>query len=106
MLFRIALLVFITFTSLAVRLHAQSDAAKIFKANCTLCHGANGDARTPTGRALKAKDLKSPEIQNKSDADLHDMISKGRGKMPAFGSKFGPDVINSLVAYIRQLQTQ
>lgn len=82
----------------------QTDAAKVFKANCALCHGATGAADTPTGKALKAKDLKSAEIVSKSDAELVEVIAKGRGKMPAFGSKFSADVINSLVAYIRQLQ--
>ena len=97
--------VFIGLTSLACpfQLQAQNDAAKVFKANCALCHGADGSADTPQGKALKAKDLKLPEIQSKSDAELADVITKGRGKMPAFGSKFSPDEINSLVAYIRQL---
>jgi mono/diheme cytochrome c family protein len=106
MLLRITLsAVFIGLASLACpfQLRAQSDGAKVFKANCTLCHGADGSGNTPTGKALKAKDLKSKEIQDKSDAELGEVITKGQGKMPAFGAKFSPDVINSLVAYIRQL---
>jgi cytochrome c553 len=106
MFLRITVSVFLGLTLLAFQLQAESDAGKLFKANCALCHGANGDANTPTGKALKAKDLKAPEIQSKSDAELLEAISKGRGKMPAFGSKFSPDVITSLVAYIRQLQKQ
>jgi mono/diheme cytochrome c family protein len=84
-------------------LRAQNDAAKVFKANCTLCHGEDGSANTPTGKALKARDLRSDDVQKQTDAELAAVISKGRGKMPAFGSKFSPDMINSLVAYIRQL---
>lgn len=82
---------------------AQKDAAAVFKANCVLCHGADGSGSTPTGKALKAKDLKSDEVQKQSDGELAAVITKDRGKMPAFGSKFSPDMINSLVAYIRQL---
>ena len=82
---------------------AQGDAAKVFKANCTLCHGDDGSGNSPSGKALKAKDLRSDEVQKQTDAALAEVIAKGRGKMPAFGSKFSPDVINSLVAYIRQL---
>jgi mono/diheme cytochrome c family protein len=82
---------------------AQSDAAKVFKTNCTLCHADDGSGNSPTGKALKAKDLKSDEVQKQTDAALAEVIAKGRGKMPAFGSKFSPDVINSLVGYIRQL---
>ena len=82
---------------------AQSDAAKIFKTNCSPCHGPDGSGDTPTGKALKAKDLRSDEVQKQSDAELAAVISKGRNKMPEFGWKFSPDVINSLVAYIRQM---
>lgn len=82
---------------------AQNDAAKLFKANCTLCHGADGSGNTTAGKAMKAKDLRSDDVQKQSDAALTEVISKGRNKMPAFGSKFSPDVISSLVAYIRQL---
>jgi mono/diheme cytochrome c family protein len=96
---------FVTFTILALpaAVRAQSDAAPVFKANCTLCHGEDGSGNTHSGKALKAKDLRSAEVQKQSDAELAAVISKGRGKMPAFGSKFSPDTINALVAYIRKL---
>jgi mono/diheme cytochrome c family protein len=93
----------LTILALPSAARAQSDAAKLFKTNCTLCHGADGSGDTPTGKALQAKDLKSDEVQKQTDAALAEVIAKGKGKMPAFGSKFSPDVINSLVTYIRQL---
>jgi len=86
------------------QLRAQDDAAKVYKTNCALCHSADGSGDSPTGKALKAKDLRSAEVQSKSDADLAGIISKGAGKMPAFGAKLRPDAINSLVAYIRALK--
>src|SRR5205807_4622017 len=84
-------------------LSAQGDGAKVFKANCTLCHSEDGSGNSPTGKALKAKDLRSQEVQKQMDAELADVIASGRGKMPSFKSKFSPDVIKSLVAYIREL---
>jgi cytochrome c6 len=106
MLLRLAPAVF--FVGLAIlalpnAVRAQKDAAKVFKTNCTLCHADDGSGNSPTGKALKAKDLRSDEVQKQTDAELAEVIAKGRGKMPAFGSKFSPDVITSLVAYIRQL---
>ena len=82
---------------------AQTDAAKSFKTNCVLCHGADGSGSSPTGKALHAKDLRSPEVQQQSDADLTTVISKGRGKMPAFGAKLKADEIKDMVAYVRDL---
>lgn len=105
--FRVALAVF-TFTvftvSLPNRARADADASKVFKTSCTLCHSADGSGDSPTGKALKAKDLRSDEVQKKSDDELATTIAKGNGKMPAFGSKLSPDVIKSLVAYIRSLK--
>jgi mono/diheme cytochrome c family protein len=82
---------------------AQSDAAKVFKANCTLCHSDDGSGSSPTGKAMKAKDLRSDEVQKQSDVALGEVIAKGRGKMPPFGAKIKPDGITNLVAYIRSL---
>jgi mono/diheme cytochrome c family protein len=82
---------------------AQNDAAKVYKANCELCHSADGSGTSPTGKSLKAKDLRSDEVQKLSDAQLADVISKGKSKMPSFGSKLSADTIKSLVAYIRQM---
>ena len=84
-------------------LGAQDHGAQAFKSNCALCHGPNGSGATPTGKALGAKDLKSKEIQDKSDSALADVITKGNGKMPAFGAKLSEDTIHSVVGYIRQL---
>jgi mono/diheme cytochrome c family protein len=105
-LLRCAVLAFATgliVLALPFVLQARYDAAEVFRANCDLCHGADGSGSTPAGKAMKAKDLRSDEVQKQTDAALAEVISKGRNKMPAFGSKFSADVINSLVAYIRQL---
>jgi len=82
---------------------AQDDTTKAFKANCVLCHAANGSGDSAAGKALKAKDLRSPEVQKQTDAALTEVITKGKGKMPAFGAKIQPDDIKKLVAYLRDL---
>jgi mono/diheme cytochrome c family protein len=82
---------------------AQSDPAKIFKTNCALCHGADGSGDNPTGKAFHAKDLRSAEVQKQTDAELAEVITKGKGKMPAFGAKIKPDDVTKLVAYLRAL---
>jgi len=84
-------------------LTAETDAASLFKAKCALCHGEDGSGNTPTGKAQKAKDLRSEETQKKSDTEIAEVITKGRNKMPAFAQKLKPEQIQQLVAYIRQL---
>ena len=84
-------------------LRAEGDAAKLYKANCAVCQAADGSGNTSSGKALKAKDLRSDEVQKKSDAELAEITTKGQGKMPAFGQKLKPEQIQALVSYIRQL---
>jgi cytochrome c6 len=91
---------------LASGLRAQSDAAKVYKTNCVLCHAADGSGSSPSGKAMKAKDLRSHEIQEKSDAELAEFITQGKDKMPAFGKKLKPDDIKQLVAYMREMPTK
>jgi len=86
-----------------VAMRAQPDPAKIYKTNCVLCHSADGSGDSASGKALHAKDLRSEEVQKQSDAALIEVITKGKGKMPAFGAKIAPDDVTKLVAYIRQL---
>jgi mono/diheme cytochrome c family protein len=82
---------------------AEMDPAKIYKANCDLCHGADGSGDTGPGKAFHAKDLRSDEVRKQSDAALTEVITKGKGKMPAFGAKIKPTDIQNLIAYIRSL---
>jgi cytochrome c6 len=96
------------FTCLALlvfspNLRAQGDAAKVYKTNCVLCHAVDGSGSSASGKAMKAKDLKSHEVQEKSDAELTEFIIQGKGKMPAFGKKLKPEDIKQLVAYIRDM---
>jgi mono/diheme cytochrome c family protein len=97
--------IFSSFVMLAqpASLRAQSDGGKLFGSNCVLCHAADGSGSSPTGKALKAKDLKSDEVQKVSDADITAVITNGKGKMPAFGKKLKPEDILALVVYVRSL---
>jgi mono/diheme cytochrome c family protein len=82
---------------------AQSGPPSIFKANCAECHGADGGANTAMGRSLKLRDLRSPDVQKRTDADLTDLITNGLATMPAFKDKLTKDQIQQVVAYIRQI---
>jgi mono/diheme cytochrome c family protein len=99
----VAAAMFLTILTSSNDLHAQAGAPQSYKTNCILCHAADGSGSSPTGKALKAKDLAAQEVQAKSDEELSEVISKGKGKMPAFGSKLKGDGIKQLVAYIRTL---
>ena len=93
----------LSFVALVTTVQAQSDGATIYRAHCALCHSADGSADNQTGKSLHAKDLRSEEVQKKSDAELADVISKGNGAMPAFGSMLSPEDVHKLVDHVRDL---
>ena len=82
---------------------AQSAGEKLYKSKCVACHGADGKGDTPTGKKLGARDLGSTEVQSQSDAQLIDLVTKGKGKMPAYGKTLKDDEIKDLVGYVRDL---
>jgi mono/diheme cytochrome c family protein len=85
----------------AVGASVRADGAGDFKAKCAMCHGADGTGSTPTGKALKVRDLGSADVQAQTDAQLTDIVNNGKGKMPAYKGKLTDDQIKELVAFIR-----
>jgi mono/diheme cytochrome c family protein len=83
--------------------HAQDGGETLFKRRCPACHGQDGKGETPMGKKLGAANLTSTEVQSQSDAQLTDVITKGKNKMPSFDGKLSRDEIAELVAYIREL---
>ena len=79
------------------------DAATTYKAKCAMCHGADGSGNTPAGKAMKARDFASPEVQSETDAELTDIVTNGKNKMPAYKGKLTDDQIKGLIAYVRDL---
>ncbi len=82
---------------------AQSPAEKVYKTKCAMCHANDGSGNTPAGKKLGARDLNSPEVQSESDAQLIEVLKRGKSKMPAYGKTLKEDEIKGLVAYIREL---
>ena len=81
--------------------HAQ-DAPTLFKSKCAACHGADGTGSS-MGKKMGAHDFTSADVQKMSDAELTDIITNGKNKMPKYGS-LSPDEVMGLVAYIRTLK--
>ena len=82
---------------------ADDATVKLYQTKCAACHAADGSGNTTVGKALKLKDIRDPEAQKVSDADLTTLIAKGKEKMPANEKALKPEQIKSLVAYVREL---
>lgn len=79
------------------------DAAGTFKAKCAMCHGADGKG-SPIGLKMGAHDFTSADVQKQTDAQLTEIITKGKNKMPAYEGKLKDTEIKDLVTFIRSLK--
>ncbi len=89
--------------SFALAAAGQDRGASVYKAKCVTCHGQDGSGNTPVGKSLQVADLRSAEIQKKSDAELSQTIAEGKGNMPAFKDSITEDQIRAVVMYVRTL---
>ena len=76
-----------------IRLSAHSgadhaaDLKEFFNRSCAACHGEDGSGRGPNGQRLGGKDLANPRWQVRTrDSQMAEIILRGKGPMPAFGS--------------------
>jgi cytochrome c oxidase cbb3-type subunit 3 len=82
---------------------AQNAGETLFKTKCAACHGPDGKGEVPMGKKLGARNLSLGEVQGQLDAQLTDIVTKGKNKMPAYDAKLTKAQIGELVAYIREL---
>jgi mono/diheme cytochrome c family protein len=102
-----ALVILVLLSSLFLaQSYAANNAAETFKGKCVMCHGADGQGKTPMGSKLNIKSLASPEVQKQSATELSQTIAKGKNKMPAYEGKLTKDEIAQLGGYVKTLGTK
>jgi cytochrome c6 len=78
---------------------AGPNGADLFKAKCAVCHGADGAGKA----AMKTPDLRSDDVQKKSDKELADFVATN-AKHNFAKKGMTPDEINAVVSFIRSLK--
>ena len=89
--------------ALVPALSVAQDGAATFKSKCAMCHGPDGSGKTAMGEKLNIRDLRSAEVQKQTDAELSQIVTKGKNKMPPYDGKLTKEQIDQLVAYVRDL---
>jgi mono/diheme cytochrome c family protein len=83
---------------------APASAQDVYLDKCSVCHAQDGSGNTAKGRKLKVKNVRSPEVQKLSEAEMIDIVAKGKGKdMDGFEKELGMDMVKQVVAYYRTL---
>ncbi len=93
--------VFLAFSPTATA--QASSGAATFKSKCQLCHGVDGVGNTTLGKQLQAANLRSKDVQKKTDAELHKVIHDGNGNMPPFADQLSDDQIAQVIRFVRAL---
>jgi mono/diheme cytochrome c family protein len=74
------------------------DGAAVFAENCATCHGADGSGISGPPLDDGIVVVNFPDIQ-----DQIDVVTNGRGPMPAFGDRLSAEQIQAVVEYTRTL---
>ena len=96
-------MVFVITAGFAVSASAQS-AADNYKSKCAMCHGPDGAANTPAGKAMQTPAVTAPQFAKASDAELLAILKNGKAKMPAYTGKLTDDQMKALILYMRSLK--
>jgi len=82
----------------------QKEPKQVYLDKCSVCHGEDGKGQTAKGKKLKVKDVSSPEVKKMTDAQMLEVVLKGKGDdMDGFEKELGADMSKKLVAYMRSL---
>ncbi len=81
----------------------RSEARDLFNERCAACHAPDGSGNTPVGQSMGLPDLRSAQVQSRSDDQLANVIRNGTTKMPPVKSLSAAQT-SALVSYIRSLR--
>jgi mono/diheme cytochrome c family protein len=77
----------------------------VYQKACKSCYGADGTANPSLAKMLKVdiEDLKSPEVQSMSVADIKKVVTEGKGKMKPVTSVTG-SAADDVAEYVKTMK--
>jgi mono/diheme cytochrome c family protein len=77
----------------------------VFEAHCQMCHGPHGEGNPALAKMLKTTipNLGSKQVQSLTDAQIHEVILKGKNKMTPIKGLSAAQ-INDVIAFVRSLR--
>jgi len=100
---KVVLFAVVLILALTTHFSFAQDGAATFKSKCAMCHGPDASGKTPMGEKLNIRDLRSADVQKQTDAELAQIVTKGKNKMPSYDGKLTKEQIAQVVAYVREL---
>ncbi len=84
---------------------AAATGAQLYAQQCVKCHGKDGRAKGIKAKLSGARNLAEADWQERvTDERIFNVISNGKGRMPAFGKKLSEAEVDLLVQHVRSLK--
>lgn len=98
------LLLGITALALAAPARADVDGNAVYTKICASCHGPDGKAATPVGKALKVMDLATKHWASPAAIpEIAKVVREGVPRMPSLASKLKPEEIEAVARYTQEM---
>jgi len=79
------------------------EGAALYAANCAKCHGADGRAETPVGKAMKVASLVDPKWAAEGSADALVAAFRANPKHKAVASNVSDADLRAIAVHVRGL---
>lgn len=78
---------------------------RLFAINCAMCHGPEGRGDGLVGKKFipPPPNLHTEKVQSLGESDIHQRITNGYGRMPAFRKRISTENRWNLVNYLKEL---
>jgi len=81
---------------------ANAPITATFRTKCAMCHGEDGGG-SEVGKSMNVPDLRAEAVQGRTDMELIQIISSGKGGMPSFKNSLSTKQMQALVKHVRAL---
>jgi cytochrome c553 len=79
---------------------SKSYEASLFRQNCALCHGPEGNGKVIDGKLVPS--LRYGEAEKRSEEEIYQQIAHGKLPMPSFKGQLSEEEIRKMVKFIRR----
>lgn len=83
-----------------VSFRQDREVERLYRDRCASCHANDGSGNTPRGKAMKVPDLRSTEVQKKTDAQFIEAIVKAKAHSAA-SKQLREEDARRLASYMR-----
>jgi cytochrome c553 len=81
-------------------IESKSYEASLFRQNCAICHGQEGNGKEIDGRLIPS--LRYGAAATKSEEEIYQQIKEGKLPMPAFKNQLTEEEIRKMTRFVRR----